>query len=69
MGKPSSSCFKIIGCGGGDAIDDDDDLGPEEVISFSVFVSFGPFGFPIRFNWLLFELALEGPLWIFVESS
>ncbi|CAD5187660.1 unnamed protein product [Musa acuminata subsp. malaccensis] len=30
MGKPSSSCFKIIGCGGGDAIDDDDDLGPEE---------------------------------------
>ncbi|KAJ8470720.1 hypothetical protein OPV22_025063 [Ensete ventricosum] len=32
MGKPSSSCFKIVGCGGGgDAIDDDDDdLGPEE---------------------------------------
>ncbi|URE14515.1 IQ-domain [Musa troglodytarum] len=30
MGKPSSSCFKIIGCGGGDAMDGDDDLGPEE---------------------------------------
>lgn len=32
MGKSSRSCFKIIGCGGRDAVDDDD-LEPEEVIS------------------------------------
>ncbi|RZR96856.1 hypothetical protein BHM03_00025949 [Ensete ventricosum] len=71
MGKPSSSCFKIVGCGGGgDAIDDDDDdLGPEEVISFGVFVSLEPFGFPIRFKWLLFELALEGLLWIYGNAK
>ncbi|RRT77645.1 hypothetical protein B296_00022723, partial [Ensete ventricosum] len=32
MGKSSSSCFKIMGCGGRDTVDDDD-LAPEEVIS------------------------------------
>lgn len=32
MGKSSNSCFKIIGCGGGDAVDDDD-LSQEEVSS------------------------------------
>lgn len=32
MGKPASSCFKIMGCGGGggDAVENDDLL-PEEV--------------------------------------
>lgn len=24
MARPNSSCFKIIGCGGGDAVDNDE---------------------------------------------
>lgn len=49
MGKPASSCFKIMGCGGGGADTvDNDDLLPEEVNFVLVYKCDCDWGSPIR---------------------